>query len=73
MTDKQCLNLIKHASHVGAAVMLSAEMACVDAIETEDLDNEDAEKVIEWYLVSFKESARELMRHNIIASLNEKR
>ena len=73
MTDKQLLNLRQHASHVGAAVMLSAEMACVDAIETEDLENEDAEKVIEWYLVPFTPSAREIMRRNIIEDLNERR
>ena len=43
-----------HATHVGAAIMLSAEKACVDEIETEDLENEDAEQVIDWYLVAFK-------------------
>lgn len=73
MTDKQCINIIRHATNVSAAVMLSVEMAAVDAIEKEDLENEDAEKVIEYYLVAFKEEAREKMRHNIICRLNEKR
>ena len=73
MTDKQRLNLINHASDVGAAMMFSAELACVNAIEKEDLENEDAEKVIEYYLVAFKEDARAILRHNIICRLNEKR
>ena len=73
MTNEQRLNIINHASTVGTAVMLSAEMACVDAIEKEDLENEDAEKVIDWYLVAFKKDARAIMRHNIIRRLNEKR
>ncbi len=73
MTNEQRLSIMKHATNVGAAVMLSAELACVDAIEEEDLENEDAEKVIEWYLVAFKKDAREIMRHNIIDRLNEKR
>ena len=73
MTDKQRLNIMKHATNVGAAVMLSAELAAVDAIEKEDLENEDAEKVIEWYLVAFKKDARAILRHNIIERLNERR
>ena len=73
MTDKQRLNIMCHATHVGAAIMLSAEKACVDAIETEDLENEDAEQVIDWYLVAFKKDARAILRHNIIERLNEKR
>ena len=73
MTDKQRLNIVRHATNVGAAVMLSVEMAAVNAIEKEDLENEDAEEVIEWYLVAFKEDARAILRHNIICRLNEKR
>ena len=73
MTDGQRFNIMKHATHVAAAVMLAAEKGCVDAIETEDLENEDAEKVIEWYLVAFREDARAIMRQNIIYRLNEKR
>ena len=53
--------------------MLSAELAAVDAVEKEDLENEDAEKVIEWYLVSFKKDARAILRNNIIERLNERR
>lgn len=73
MTDKQRLDIMRHATDVGAAIMLSAELACVDAIEKEDLENEDAEKVIEWYIVSFKRDARAILRHNIICRLNERR
>ena len=69
----QWLSIMKHATKVGAAVMLSAEKACVDAIEMEDLENEDAEQVIDWYLVAFKEDARAILRHDIICRLNEKR
>lgn len=64
---------MKHATNVGAGIMLSAETACVDAIEKEDLENEDAEEVIEWYLVAFKRDARAILRQNIIHRLNEKR
>ncbi len=73
MTDKQRLNIMKHATSVGAIVLSFAEQAAVDAVETEDLENEDAEKVIEWYLVAFKKEAREILRRNIICRLNEKR
>ena len=73
MTNEQCLRIMRHATDVGAAIMLSAELACVDAIEKEDLENEDAEKVIEWYLVSFKKDARAILRDNIISALNERR
>lgn len=73
MTNQQRLNIINHASNVGASVMITVEKACVDAIESEDLENEDAEQVIEWYLISFDEGARELMRRQIIRRLNEKR
>ena len=73
MTDKQRLNIMNDASNVGATIMLSAELAAVDAIEKEDLENEDAEQVIDWYLVAFKKDARAILRHNIIERLNEKR
>lgn len=73
MTDKQRLNIMRHAADVGAALMLSAELAAVDAIEKEDLENEDAEEIIEWYLVTFKKDARAILRNNIIERLNERR
>ena len=69
----QRISIMKHATKVGAAVMLMAEKAAVEAIETEDLENEDAEQVIDWYLVAFKKDARAILRHNIIERLNEKR
>ena len=73
MTNGQRLNIINHASNVGAGAMLAVEMACVDTIEKEDLENEDAEQVIEWYLVPFKKDARAILRRHIIERLNERR
>lgn len=73
MTNGQRLNIINHASNVGAGAMLAVEMACCDVIEKEDLENEDAEQVIEWYLVPFKKDARTILRRHIIERLNERR
>ena len=69
----QLLNIVNHASKVGASAMTASIMACVDAIEKEDLENEDAEKVIGMYLVPYSDETRARLRDRIIEILNEKR
>lgn len=47
--------------------------ACVKTVEDEDLSNEDAEKVIEYYLIPLSKIAKIIVRDRIYAAINRKR
>lgn len=73
MTDRQIFNILHHAAKVGAAAMTTTVLSCIDAIEKEDLENEDAEKVIKMYLVPYSDNTRARLHDQIVEGLNERR
>ena len=73
MTDERRKELIRKAADTGEDVFRLIIDACVKTIEDEDLPNEEAEKVIEYYMIPLSKIAKILVRARIYAAINEKR
>lgn len=73
MTDVRKKELIAKASDAGWKAMNVIIDECVKLIEDEDLPNEDAEAVIEFYLIPLSGITKLITRDMICRKINEKR
>lgn len=73
MTDERRKELIGKAADAGEDAFRLIIDACVKTVEDEDLTNEDAEKVIEYYMIPLSKVAKIIVRARIYAAINEKR
>ena len=73
MTDVRRKELVARAAEAGEYAFELIIEACVETVEDDDLSNEDAEKVIEYYLIPLSEIAKIIVRDRIYAAINRKR
>jgi hypothetical protein len=73
VTDERRKELIAKAADAGEDAFKLIIDACVKTVEDEDLSNEDAEKVIEYYMIPLNKVSKILVRARIYAAINERR